>query len=71
MSLTRERSVRSRRIVQYEYGSQVRADGGEILGVRPKVKGAVLAVVPGTEEKKFFKVWTYLKLFINIFNCCV
>ena len=43
-------SIGSRRIVQDEDAGQVRTDGGEILGVRSVVEGAVLPVVPPVQH---------------------
>ena len=43
--------VGPRGVVQDEDGREVSADGREVLGVRPEVEGAVLAVVsPGSQE---------------------
>ena len=44
-------SVRAGRVVEYEDRCEVGADGGEVLGVRPEVQRAVLAVVSEEEEK--------------------
>ena len=38
-------SVRNGRVVQDKDREDVMTDGGEVLGVRPKVEGAVLAIV--------------------------
>ena len=43
-------SVGPRRIVQNEDAGEVRTDGGEILGVRSVVQGAVLPVVPPVQH---------------------
>ena len=43
-------SVRTGRVVQDKDGGEVGTDGGEVLGVRPKVEGAVLAIVASPQH---------------------
>ncbi len=42
--------VSAGRVVEYEYGGEVGADGREVLGVRPEVERAVLAVVAPLQD---------------------